>query len=202
MSASDFHHPLLGPVLRLSTGLTVQPHITPDLYSSHGEWGGLQYASQLLGRRFTRRSQPYPEHFPKSLTVGMMDEASLMFANELGEAATRGFRESKRGVADIEMAALASWLRVERWREALLWTYIVARTGGDAGTWGEQERDGIEDLFGAGSALREGKNVLFRKGPRSTIADAAAAAAGEAGVEQPLNTRIKFCKPIPPTLEL
>lgn len=185
MSTSDFHHPLLGPVLRLATQLTVQPHVTPDLYSSHGEWGGLQYASELLGRRFTRRSQPYPEHFPKSLTLGMMDEASVMFASELGEASTRGFRESQRGLADVEMAALASWLRVERWREALLWTWVVAKVR----VWDEIAREEIEGLFG--TALSEGKNVLLRKGVRRTLEDVSDTSSG---LTQPLNTRIKFCE--------
>lgn len=114
----------------------------------------------------------------------MMDEASVMFASELGEAATRGFRESQRGLADVEMAALASWLRVERWREALLWSWVVAKIK----VWDEHSRDEIEALFGG--ELSEGKNVLFRKGPRRSVEDATLAVDAER--TQPLNTRIKF----------
>lgn len=182
MSTLDFHHPLLGPILRLATQLPVPPHLPPELRSSPGEWGGLQHASLLLSRRFTLRSQPYPEHFPKSLTLGMMDEASIMFGEELGLAATRGFRESRRGRGDVEMAALASWLRVERWREALLWTWVVGRHGD---TWGAGTRDEIKSMFGE---MVDGGNVLFRKGRRTTLEDIAR------GEDQPMNTEYKFCK--------
>ena len=190
MSPLDFHHPLLGPVLRLATQLPVPPHLPPSLRSSPGDWGGLQHASLLLSKRFTPRSQPYPEHFPKSLTLGMMDEASVMFANELGLSATRGFRESKRGQGDLEMAALASWLRVERWREALLWTFVIGKMGP---AWGGESREVIRGLFGDG--LWEGKNVLFRKGKRTTLDDIATGSQGDE--HQPSNTRYKFCKSIP-----
>lgn len=186
MSPLDFHRPLLGPVLRLATQLTVPPHLPTSMRSSPGEWGGLQHASLLLSKRFTLRSQPYPEHFPKSLTLSMMDEASIMFSTELGLASTRGFRESKRGKGDVEMAALASWLRVERWREALLWTWVVGKQGP---IWGLEARKELEGLFG--DELAEGKTVLFRKRRRTTLDDIT-----QEG-EQPMNTRYKFCKSIP-----
>lgn len=185
MAPSDFHHPLLGPVLRLATQLPVHPRLTPDLKSTPGEWGGLQHASLLLSRRFTNRAQPYPEHMPKSLTTGMMDEASFMFASGLGLAGTRGFRESRRGVADVEMAALASWLRVERWREALLWTWVVAKVS----VWDEGSRDAIRGLFG--DDLWEGRNVLVRKGRRMTLSDINTLSDDD---QLPLNTQYKFCK--------
>jgi 3-O-alpha-D-mannopyranosyl-alpha-D-mannopyranose xylosylphosphotransferase len=191
LSTSDFHHPLLGPILRMAPGLPVNPRLTADLLTTHGEWGGLQHASALLSRRFADRPQPYPEHFPKSLTLPMMDEASIMFAEPLSIAATRGFRESKRGTADIEMAALASWLRIERWREALLWTWIVGKIGGEDGIWGEEAREAITGLFGDG--LKQGVTTKIRRGPRSTLRDAEAYME-EMGLEAPLKTRIKFCK--------
>jgi 3-O-alpha-D-mannopyranosyl-alpha-D-mannopyranose xylosylphosphotransferase len=87
----------------------------------------------------------------------MMDEVTIMFAEELSLAAVRGFRESQRGLADLEMAALASWLRIERWREALLWTWVVAKVGGSEGIWGQSARNELRELFG--SWLEEGKGV-------------------------------------------
>jgi len=191
LSTSDFHHPLLGPVLRMAPQLPVQPILTPDLLTSHGEWGGLQHASALLSRRFTNRPQAYPEHFPKSLTLEMMDEASIMFGTDLAVAATRGFRESKRGTADLEMAALASWLRIERWREALLWTWVVGKVGGSDGLWGEGAREELRELFGTG--LEEGRIALVRKGVRKTVQDADRYLISN-NLDEPLRTRIRFCK--------
>jgi 3-O-alpha-D-mannopyranosyl-alpha-D-mannopyranose xylosylphosphotransferase len=121
----------------------------------------------------------------------MMDEASIMFAEDLSISTTRGFRESLRGKADIEMAALASWLRIERWREALLWTWIVGKIGRGEGVWGEESRVAIQELFG--DALAQGINVKIRKGPRKTVEDAQAYME-EMGLEGPMKTKIKFCK--------
>jgi 3-O-alpha-D-mannopyranosyl-alpha-D-mannopyranose xylosylphosphotransferase len=122
----------------------------------------------------------------------MMDEASIMFAEELSIASTRGFRESKRGTADIEMAALASWLRIERWREALLWTWIVGKVGGVEGVWdGGRAKEELRYLFGNG--LEEGKNGKVRMGPRKTIEDADMYLSTN-NLDEPLSTRIRFCK--------
>jgi len=175
----------------MAPSLPVYPYLTPDLLTTHGEWGGLQHASTLLSRRFTNRPQAYPEHFPKSLTLGMMDEASIMFAEELSIAATRGFRESNRGLADLEMAALTSWLRIERWREALIWTWVVARVGGLDGVWGDDAREALRELFGTG--LEEGKSAIVHKGPRRTVQDADRYLFVH-NMDEPLNTRIRFCK--------
>jgi 3-O-alpha-D-mannopyranosyl-alpha-D-mannopyranose xylosylphosphotransferase len=113
----------------------------------------------------------------------MMDEVGIMFATDLALAGTRGFRESKRGEGDLEMAALATWLRVERWREALLWTWVVGKQGP---VWGDEARNEIRTMFGDG--LQEGKTVLFRKGRRTTLKDIK-----QTG-DQPLETRYKFCE--------
>ena len=121
----------------------------------------------------------------------MMDEASIMFAEELSIAATRGFRESNRGLADLEMAALASWLRIERWREALIWTWVVAKVGGVEGVWGDDARKELRELFG--SALEEGKTAIVHKGPRRTVQDADRYLFVH-NMDEPLNTRIRFCK--------
>ena len=121
----------------------------------------------------------------------MMDEASVMFAEELSISATRGFRESKRGLADLEMAALASWLRIERWREALLWTWVVAKIGGVNGIWDDEARKELRKLFG--TELEKGKNAVVRKGARKTVLDADRYLFTH-NMDEPLNTRIRFCK--------
>lgn len=36
---------------------------------------------------------------------------------------------------------------MERWREALLWTYVVANLGGTEGVWGHSARRAIKDFF-------------------------------------------------------
>ena len=172
MTSSDFHHPLLGSVLRLdpTPSILVKPQLSPNLFSTAGEWGGLQHASLLLSNRFPKQSRMYLHHMPKSLSRSLVHEASIMFAGELTTASTRGFRESKRGLADIEMAWLVTHLRIERWREALLWAWVVGRVGGASGLWGLEARKEIRSILGLDEGI-EGSEAVMIKGNRTTLDD-------------------------------
>ena len=63
-------------------------------------------------------------------------------------AGERGFRKSHRGKGDLEMSWLISHLKVERWREALIWVWAVGRVGGQEGVWGDKAREEIKGLLG------------------------------------------------------
>ncbi len=169
MAPTDFHHPMLGDVIRADGSLLVKPRMTEELVSTAGEWGGLQHASQMISRRFPSFSRGYMYHIPKALTLSLTHEASVMWEDELTEAATRGFRRSERGIGDIEMSWLVGFLRVERWREALLWSWAVARMGGESGYWGEAERGELERVLDI--TTTEVDSVLIEKGERKTLVD-------------------------------
>jgi 3-O-alpha-D-mannopyranosyl-alpha-D-mannopyranose xylosylphosphotransferase len=81
------------------------------------------------------------------MTRSVAHEASIMFSRQLALASTRGFRESKRGRADVHFAWLATHLHIERWREALLWSWAVARLGGEDGLWGDSAREELWDAL-------------------------------------------------------
>ncbi|KAL7420064.1 hypothetical protein Q5752_005029 [Cryptotrichosporon argae] len=172
LAVADFHHPLLGAVVRLdpSSSLAVRPEVTPDLHSTPGEWGGLQHANVILSARFPRRNRMYMHHMPKAQTVSVAQEANVMYAEALTTASTRAFRESKRGEADVEMAWLVTHTRIERWREALLWTWAVARLGGQDGKWGVEARDEVRLAFGLTEG-DEGDVVRFHAAERKTLDD-------------------------------
>jgi 3-O-alpha-D-mannopyranosyl-alpha-D-mannopyranose xylosylphosphotransferase len=172
VSNADFHHPLLGPALRLdpSRSFLVNSDIPPSLQSPPGEWGGLQHANVLLSGRFASRLRMYIHHLPKALRKSLVDEASILFSHKLADASTRGFRESKRGRADVEMTWLVSHFGIERWREALLWSFIVARVGGVDGVWSETSRTELNRVLG----LNKGANtaeVVVEKSTRETLKD-------------------------------
>jgi 3-O-alpha-D-mannopyranosyl-alpha-D-mannopyranose xylosylphosphotransferase len=173
LELTDYHHPILGPVIRVagSSGLAITGKLTPDLKSSAGEWGGLEHAGQLLKNRFTPRRRNYMMHMPKAMTKSMVHEASVMFAPQLSLAATRAFRISKRGEADVHFAWLTSQLRIERWREALLWSWAVGRLGGESGVWGKEEQKEVLDLFGIKGDGDQDKLVWFKQEARETIPD-------------------------------
>jgi 3-O-alpha-D-mannopyranosyl-alpha-D-mannopyranose xylosylphosphotransferase len=188
MTAADFHHPLLGAVTRFDPTFTVRPLVDISLQSTEGEWGGLQYAASLIAKRFPSKVRGYLHHMPKAMTKATTQEATVMWEEEMNEAATRGFRASARGVADIEMSWLTSWLQIERWREAMLWSFIVGRVGGADGVWGPDSRDAMRSVLGN---VDSRGMVLIKGGKRSTLQ---AVANTMPLADQPKGTRYGFCE--------
>ncbi|RSH78093.1 uncharacterized protein EHS24_002549 [Apiotrichum porosum] len=178
MATTDYHHPILGMITRLDPGTTVKPVIASNLLSHSGEWGGLQHANFLISQRFPSRTRQYMHHLPKSLTRSLMHEAQVMFAKQLTLASTRTFRESRRGVGDIEMAWLVTHLQIERWREGLLWTWAVARVGGLDGKWGADARAemraalGFDEDWSSATSTTVSGQVTIDHIIRSTLKDA------------------------------
>ena len=192
MTTADFHHALLGNVFRLDGSFPVKPVVTPDLKSTMGEWGGLQHASLLVSKRFPSKSRGYMHHLPKTLSVSLAQEATVIWEHELSEASTRGFRTSTRGLADVEMSWLVSYLRVERWREALLWTWAVARVGGLEGIWRADAREEVRKVLGLSKDMGD-VNVLVKRGKRTTTEDIKAMSLEEQW-DLPLKTAYVFCE--------
>jgi 3-O-alpha-D-mannopyranosyl-alpha-D-mannopyranose xylosylphosphotransferase len=148
--SADYHHPLFGAVIRsgFSNHLMAKPD-HPDSWIAHdGEWGALRYSSLLLHGRFNSEPQPYPDHIPKALSIPLLDEVNIIWSEEMSLAAIRGFRISKRGEGDIATVPLVQWLRMERWREAFLWTWIVGKMGGVEGNWGEEAKEELKRVLG------------------------------------------------------
>lgn len=131
-------------------------------------------------------------HMPKSLTKSLVHEASILFAHELTLALTRGFRESKRGLAHMEMACLVTHLRVERWREALLWSWVVGRVGGADGVWGEEARQEVRKVLGRVDGV-DGVKVLVEKDNRTPLEDMIGLTE-RAGWEAPQRSQYLFCE--------
>lgn len=168
--------------------------MTPDQLSDPGEWGALQHANELLSARFSAHKRFYMHHLPKAQSKALLHEAGIMWSPQLSLASTRGFRESKRGDGDVEMAWLITHLRVERWREALLWSWIVAKLGGEEDVWGENQKRELRKVLGmTPSQGEEIEKVEVTSGSRSTLSDLDALTE-EAGWEGPKATDYHFCK--------
>ena len=197
-SAADYHHPLLGSIIRsgFSNHLMAKTDYPESMWSTDGEWGGLRHASHLLNVRFNSGPQPYPDHIPNSLSVPLLDEAHIMWAEEMSLSAIRGFRISKRGEGDIATVPLVQWLRMERWREALLWTYIVGKMGGLEGVWTEESKIELKRVLGVFGNSDE-VNVPRKK--RATK-DEAPRLVDQVGWKQPKQTWVAFCKSTPPQM--
>lgn len=187
-SLSDYHHPILGNVVRIAPEFMVEPEVKSALKSTGGEWGGLGNAAALISDRFPKRKREYVLHLPKALSRHIAHEASVMFAEELSSAATRTFRESRRGRADVEFAWLLTHLGMERWREGLLWSFVVARVGGVEGVWGDAARQEMRELFGE----ERGKVTVYKK-KRKTVEDMDNTAFN-AGWDEPFQTNYIHCE--------
>jgi 3-O-alpha-D-mannopyranosyl-alpha-D-mannopyranose xylosylphosphotransferase len=194
LSSADFYSVPFGSVLRLDSGfgLKVRPDLDPSKFSDAGEWGGLQHANHLLSQRFPKRPRHYLHHLPKTLSMPIVHEAMHMYPNDIALAATRSFRELSIGSGDIELGFMATHLRIERWREALLWTWAVGKMGSlsteDAGRWGDSAREELRSLLGMQTLTGEASIV---KQERDTLRDVASAF--EAGSwEAPKSTSYRF----------
>ncbi|UOH84333.1 3-O-alpha-D-mannopyranosyl-alpha-D-mannopyranose xylosylphosphotransferase [Cryptococcus neoformans] len=199
-AVSDFHSPLYGSVIRFEHGYNQQ--VKPDVEKNHindpGEMGGLYHANALLSRRFPRRLRPYFAHVPKVITRGLHHEASLMFQEALTESSTRRFREMKIGEGDVQMQWLLTSLRVERWREALLWTWTVANMGtlgGSQDHWDNDTRRAIKNLFGFTENDDDVVKIEVHRGERWTLEPGRMQRVfRQAGWEAPKATEFLFCK--------
>ncbi|WWC68006.1 uncharacterized protein I206_101925 [Kwoniella pini CBS 10737] len=173
LSQSDFRHPLLGNILRMDSGLLVAPEMNPMQLTDPGEWGALQHANEIISRRFPSRRRMYLHHLPKTQSKAILNEALTMFGEDLSEATTRTFRESKRGKGDVEMAWLGTNLRIERWREALLWSWIVAKIGHKNEGWNNESRLDLINLLKITDEHIMGNQKLLiqRREDRKTLSD-------------------------------
>jgi 3-O-alpha-D-mannopyranosyl-alpha-D-mannopyranose xylosylphosphotransferase len=89
------------------------------------------------------------------------------------------------------MAFLATHMRIERWREALLWSWTVAKVGSADGVWGDGARRHLRDTLGVEGV--EGEKVKIRRAARDTLDDVDRNFR-RAGWEPPLATEFRFCK--------
>ncbi|BEJ13631.1 hypothetical protein CspHIS471_0308050 [Cutaneotrichosporon sp. HIS471] len=154
-SVADFTSALYGNVFRFDKSFYQQPRpvLAKKLFNDAGETSGLVHANHYLSNRFPRRRRPYVLHGPRVISRAMLDEASIMFADVLKTSSARRFRELKDS-PDIHIMWLMTALKVERWREAFLWTYVVANLGAE-GVWGTSAREAIKDFFD----IRNGEDI-------------------------------------------
>jgi len=189
-TASDYHHPIFGNVIRsgFSNHLMAKPDFPESMISHDGEWGSLRHSSLLLHNRFNSPPQPYPDHIPKAMSIPLFDEANIIWSDEVSLSGTRGFRISKRGNGDVAAVPLVQWLRMERWREAFLWTWIVGKMGGIDGMWDEEAKEELKRILGI---YGNSDQVVVSRRERQTK-DSMPKMLKEVGWNQPKQTWIAF----------
>ncbi|KAG9126997.1 hypothetical protein FRC07_001077 [Ceratobasidium sp. 392] len=164
LSPWDFYTYAYGPVLRMQSDLMVPP-TNRETKKANGEWQTLQYSNKLLGDRFGQRYRPYTTHEAKTLVKSMVDEVTITWHSELHHTGQQRFRLNP-DAKDAYLPFLATHWTVERHREALLWSWVVARIGGDDDEWGPaQSAQAWRELGGAPKS----DSVDVRRGARTTL---------------------------------
>ncbi|GAK63288.1 uncharacterized protein PAN0_003c1492 [Moesziomyces antarcticus] len=137
---SDLSSALFGPVIKSDTRLFSFYRPSEHPFQRHwnpaGEEVGIKRAAWILGQRFPMRSLPYITHHPRTLSLPLLREAAQTFPEAFSNTTLARFRAQKEVPDSIQAFFLASWYIVERHREALLWSWAVAKWGG---------RDGVLD---------------------------------------------------------
>lgn len=91
-----------------------------------------------------------------------------MWPDALALAASHPFRETDSGAGDISILFLQAHFIVERWREALLWSWAVAKHGSFGDEWDEETAVHAWRELGGEPGEKE---LEIRAGYRETLED-------------------------------
>ena len=86
--------------------------------------------------------------------MAMLHEMVHIWSAQAASATLHPFRETLKGDSDLSTLFMLAHFVVERWREALLWSWTVAKHGGLDDEWGSEEADAAWEELG-GDISRE-----------------------------------------------
>ncbi|CBQ69649.1 conserved hypothetical protein [Sporisorium reilianum SRZ2] len=136
VSSSDFWSPLYGSIFRLSADAEADdiPTTNPDAVGTLAEDAPIIRANALLDRRFGSRPRRKLLDLPQPFSKAIVAELQQAWPNHLGRSSTTSARNL------IDLATLHAHYMAERHREALLWSFLVAKHDRDAdGVYSSQE---------------------------------------------------------------
>jgi hypothetical protein len=147
LAVSDFTTPLYGPVIKTLTRFTSMYLPAERTFwrtiNPAGEEPGIKRAAWVLGKRFSLRPYYYITHHPRTLWLPLLREAAQTFPQAFTDTPLSRFRAQDDVPASVQAVFLGSWYVVERHREALLWSWVVARWGGRSGNLSTAFKDSM-----------------------------------------------------------
>lgn len=117
----------------------------------------------MAGARFGKRGRPYLSHMAKTLGSHFIQELETIWPDEVASTASHIVRNDFGRTNDVYPAFLMTHYVVERWREALLWSWVVAKMGDDDDGW-----DDWKAWKALGGRLGKSSIMVTRKG-RDTV---------------------------------
>ena len=127
-------------------------------------------------------------HVAKTLSPAILQEIGTIWSDEFTDTASHRFR----GQRDVYTTFLHGHYLVERWREILLWSWVVGKHGREDDAWGATELNAAwADLGGSEVSDITPVNIQLR----STLEKARVKTMMEdAGEVPPAATFYRFCK--------
>lgn len=192
LTRSDFSSPLFGSVFRLQNHVRVSSSTKGTSKADpDGEWPSLTYANWLLDERFGKRMRPYLAHFVKTYSAPLLQEVAAIWGEELTESAEVRFRGAGHGTA-LGLAFFTSNYVIERHREALLWSFLIARSDHDnSGSYSIAERRALLAEIGF-SEQQSGGSLLVVQEPIRLPNDEVEGTLIKAGLSAPFSTHYSF----------
>lgn len=186
MGPSDLSTHLLGPVYRIyPVAFSHGAASLEEAMKIDGEGNGrvMPNTVRLLDQRFGRRDRNYADHTGHVLSTAMTQEISRVWSKELHETSQVRFRGAG---PEVWLPLLAMYYLVEKQREVLLWSFIVATSDRDSsGFIDEKEHKRMLDTMGG---RIDGDNYVFPTPNRPPNHLALAELATSAGGTMPKET--------------
>lgn len=126
LTVSDFTSPLYGTVMHINRFFVIGPIEHPP--GDKGELPSMRLSAWLLAERFGKRDRHYIIHVQKVHSRPLVDEARMLWGDAFGRTVGKRFRGTGQGA---NSHLLSYNLQVERHREALLWSWFVAKLDKD-----------------------------------------------------------------------
>ncbi|KAI4853322.1 hypothetical protein E4T44_00912 [Aureobasidium sp. EXF-8845] len=193
LAVSDFTTPLYGPVIKTLTRFTSMYLPAEKTFwrtiNPAGEEPGIKRAAWVLGKRFALRPYYYITHHPRTLWLPLLREAAQTFPEAFNDTPLSRFRAQDDVPASVQAVFLGSWYVVERHREALLWTWAVAKWGGRSGNLSTESKGRMwNDL--AGNVSSSSSSLTVRMPVRAPILNASVFQ--KANISIPTSTEYSF----------
>ncbi|UZJ55677.1 hypothetical protein CBS101457_004997 [Exobasidium rhododendri] len=192
VTSVDFYSPLFGPIFRLAQAGVGEGEASKE--KVHDAHIRAQISSNaLLGRRFGHHDRPGLLDLPVIIVKDLMQEVRTVWRKDLLQASLNHNPSS----SDIDVVYLYTHYTIERHREALLWSFIVAKhdLNGDNKFSSKEAHRMLEELgLGADTMpTKERAHIVYHStSPRGFTPQEYRQAHSQAGVPEPAIGEVVF----------
>lgn len=131
-------------------------------------------------------------HQAQGSSLPILHEISTIWSSAFAKTVTHPFRETVSGDSDPSLTWMLVHFMIERWREALLWSWVVGKHGGLDDSWTQTMADAAwKDLGGRPGDAKVDVRSRFREtmNPKRVAENLNNSGHGQADI-----TKYEWCK--------